>query len=123
MPFNKDNAVKHIISAVEPSSTGNCAKHTRLAIEAGGVIITRSQKAKDYGGSLIKAGFKELLSTTINYEKGDVVVIDGFAGNDNGHMAMYDGSVWISDFMQNGLYPGSGYRTHKPSFIIYRYSD
>jgi hypothetical protein len=27
---------------------------------------------------------------------------------------------WISDFVQNGMYPGPGYRCMHPAFKIYR---
>ncbi len=27
------------------------------------------------------------------------------------------------DFRQSGIWPGSGYRLHKPSYIIYRYPN
>ena len=56
------------------------------------------------------------------YEAGDVVVIQPAMGHLHGHMAMYNGKIWISDFkQQNGLYPGEAYRKEKPVFKIYRY--
>jgi hypothetical protein len=33
---------------------------------------------------------------------------------------MYDGSVWRSDFVQNDMWAGPGYRKNKPSHEIYR---
>ena len=56
------------------------------------------------------------------FEKGDVVVIQGIPGHPHGHMAMYDGSIWISDFRQPDLYPGTAYRVARPSYKIYRYA-
>ncbi len=41
-----------------------------------------------------------------------------------GHAAIYDGSFWYSDFKQThsaSPYPGSEYRSVKPSYKIYRY--
>ncbi|KHG49778.1 hypothetical protein T636_A1500 [Enterobacter hormaechei subsp. xiangfangensis] len=35
-------------------------------------------------------------------------------------MTMYDGTQWISDFVQKSMYPGPGYRKMQPSFKIYR---
>ena len=55
------------------------------------------------------------------YKKGDVAVMQGFTSSPAGHMQMFDGSVWISDFKQNGFWAGPGYRTHKPAFKIYRH--
>jgi len=45
-------------------------------------------------------------------------------GHPSGHMAMFDGDLWVSDFEQlHGLYPGPGYRKIKPHFKIYRYGS
>lgn len=38
-----------------------------------------------------------------------------------GHIAGYDGKDWISDFVQNGFWPGKAYRTERPDYVIYRY--
>ncbi len=54
-------------------------------------------------------------------EKGDVAVIQPYSGGDpNGHIAMYDGTQWVSDFAQRDLWGGPGYRKHKPDCVIYR---
>ncbi len=66
-------------------------------------------------------------------EKGDVMVIDGFEdvkddkgavkykGSAHGHIQMWNGSQWVSDFSQGtGTYPGPGYRAAKPSTQVYR---
>ena len=119
MAWNLDKAVEHLRKHAQPKSTGNCAHYTREAIEAGGVVLVRHGSAKDYGISLLHAGFREAI--TNQYVKGDVVIIQGFQGHPHGHMAMYDGSKWISDFVQSGLYPGPAYREKKPSYKIYRY--
>jgi hypothetical protein len=63
---------------------------------------------------------------------GDIAIIDGFRKGAaegikkdhlDGHMAMYDGTDWISDFKQPGktAYPGSDYERAKPKIVIYRY--
>ncbi|MEP8890529.1 hypothetical protein, partial [Enterobacter roggenkampii] len=95
-------------------------KFTRLAILAGGVKVANTDYAKDYGVELLRAGFSELPpgSTLI---AGDVAVIQPYpGGNGIGHMTMYDGTQWISDFVQKSMYPGPGYRKMQPSFKIYR---
>jgi len=117
MSFDIERAVQHAKQFAKPQSIHKCAKFTREAIAAGGISLAQTLKAKDYGTSLQQAGF-HTVSTT---RKGDVVVIQGYPGNDYGHMAIYDGQNWISDFVQSALYPGPGYRTHKPAYKIYRY--
>lgn len=68
------------------------------------------------------AGFSELMvCCPLSYVAGDVVVIDGIPSSPDGHMAMYNGTEWVSDFVQRDLYPGPRYRTSQPSYKVYRY--
>lgn len=120
MSWNKDVAVSYLRSHALGHSHSECAKFTRLAILAGGVKVPNTDYAKDYGAELLRAGFRELPpgSTLI---AGDVAVIQPYpGGNGIGHMTMYDGTQWISDFVQKSMCPGPGYRKMQPSFKIYR---
>ena len=124
MPWNIATAIAHLKTHAKDKSMGKCASHTREAIEAGGLVLPRTKEAKDYGTKLLATGFTELDSArTTSYQQGDVVIIQGFTENPHGHMAMFDGTKWISDFVQSGLYPGSGYRQNKPTYKIYRFAN
>ncbi|WP_431765460.1 CHAP domain-containing protein [Paraburkholderia sp.] len=112
-------AVAHLRDNAEAGSTANCAKYVRRAIEAGGITLTHTASARNYGGPLTAAGFHEVLSGAP--WKGDVVVIQPITGHPDGHMAMYDGQIWISDFKQyHGFYPSQAYRNIHPPYKIYR---
>jgi hypothetical protein len=63
----------------------------------------------------------------------NIAVIDGFddvkddngktshKGSQHGHLEMWDGDKWVSDFEQtDDIYPGPGYRAAKPDVTIYR---
>lgn len=118
--WNKDAAIEYLNEHAETLSGGCCAQYVREAIEAGGVQIRRQRLAKDYGVSLEAAGFDALESSMPN--DGDIAIIEAIADHPSGHMAMYNGTMWISDFKQlHGLYPGQDYRRLKPPFKIYRY--
>jgi hypothetical protein len=119
--WNKEKAIEYLNSHANSASLGRCAQYTRKAIEAGGVTLIQHLSAKDYGPSLIQVGFYALDFDPTVYEAGDVVIIGTFTGNAHGHMAMFNGEVWVSDFKQRELYPGPGFRRHKPSYTIYRY--
>lgn len=121
--WDKDAAIKHLNANARNSSAGLCGRYTREAIEAGGLTLTRQTSAKDYGASLILAGFQPILMCLSAYERGDVVIIEGFSGSTDGHMAMFNGEQWVSDFKQRDLYPGPGYRSSRPKFTIYRYGE
>ena len=103
-------------------SLGQCARHVREAVEAGGVMLMHHTSAKDYGPSLIRGGFTALPGTPVQgFKVGDVAVIQAIPGHPHGHMAMFDGTRWVSDFVQeHGLYPGPGYRVQKPPYTVYR---
>lgn len=120
MNWNKDVAISHLRSRALGHSHNECATFTREAITAGGIRLERTLNAKDYGPALLRAGFREVPpgSTLLS---GDVAVIQPYpGGNPSGHMTMYDGTQWISDFRQRSMYPGPGYRAAQPAFKIYR---
>lgn len=120
MGWNKDAATDYIVKHALPQSHSDCAKYTRRAISAGGINLTRTDYAKDYGDSLLKAGFVALPQSATP-EKGDVAIIQPYkGGNGIGHMTMFDGKTWYSDFKQRDMYPGPKYRQFRPPYVIYR---
>ncbi|WP_205965188.1 CHAP domain-containing protein [Paraburkholderia flava] len=119
--WNKDAAVNHLRSHAEPVSHGWCARYVREAIAAGGVEVMQTAAARDYGPPLMSAGFYRVLSPAYPI-KGDVVVIQPIPHHPYGHMAMFDGNIWISDFKQyHGFYPSQSYRDIAPPFQMYRH--
>jgi hypothetical protein len=115
-----DAAVKKLDARAQDKSLGRCAEYVRVAIEAGGVTLVRHTSAKDYGDSLLGVGFSTV-SDGLS-KAGDVAIIQPIAGHPHGHMAMFDGRIWVSDFKQyRGYYPGPGYRKIKPPVSFYRY--
>ena len=122
--FDIDAAVYELDANAEASSTGKCATYVRKAIEAGGIKLGRpnSGSAKDYGTYLEDSGFFPVDNTNYSPLKGDVRVIQNYPkGSIHGHIDMYNGTQWVSDFFQNGFWPGQGYREHRPSYTIYRW--
>lgn len=122
MRWDVNKAVNHLINHAEPHSISKCGTYTRQAIEAGGLKLIRTGSAKNYGPSLVKAGFTEYSSIPPGgYVAGDVAVIQPAKnGSPDGHMQMYSGNRWISDFVQRDFWPGAKYRASTPSFKIYR---
>lgn len=113
-------AVRYLQWNAEDASQGNCARHVREAVERGGIRLSRTADAKDYGYSSRAAGFHEVSAS--NLRPGDVIVIQAIAGHPHGHMAMFDGQIWMSDFRQyRGFYPGESHRRPHPPYKIYRH--
>jgi hypothetical protein len=114
--WDLQKAVQHLTANAESSPVGLCAQYTREAIEAGGVTLKRTNYAKDYGPSLLEVGFQTV--KTAAYQAGDVVIMQNCPGHDYGHMQMYSGSQWISDYKQRDFWP---YTSSRPAFAVYRF--
>ena len=137
--WNINKAIDHLQTFAQPHSTVFCARYVREAIEAGGLTLARHLSAKDYGSSLIAAGFVPLqlklpltspvffdfsLSSDSPFQSGDVAIFEGttlLPGGENGHMQMFDGESWISDFVQPHFSPDPAFSGVKVK--IYRYRD
>ena len=115
-----DAFVKALDNNAQRQSTGLCGRYVGRALAAGGADVG-SHNGKDYGPYLSDAGFSEVPLDGYQPQAGDVSVVQPYpGGNQAGHVAGYDGTNWVSDFPQSGLYPGPGYRLYKPPYTIYR---
>ncbi|MDB4582936.1 RHS repeat-associated core domain-containing protein [Draconibacterium sp.] len=132
--YNIDAAVGYLEANAHASwktAEGQCALYVRIAIGKGGINTNKHPVgAAQYGPYLEKWGFSSVNIINPQYLRGDIAVIQGYpggtAGADGvpyGHMQMYNGSQWISDFKQDNFWPGPGYRKNTPSFIIYRFGN
>ena len=97
-----------------------------LAIQAGGCpTYIHPASAKEYDTFLPKLGFKSIPLTDYRPVKGDIIVIkppQNQSEHEHGHIAMYNGKKWISDFMQRDMYGGSIYRKNGTEYYLFRRS-
>jgi hypothetical protein len=105
-------------------SSHHCAMYCRLGMEAAGLDTgdrPRSGDAGDYGPFLLRHGAQTVPQDSYVPQVGDVVVFDKTGQHPCGHIEMYDGQHWISDFKQHSFSP---YRDAActPPFTIYRLS-
>ena len=116
--LNLDKMVDTARSNAEAKSRGQCARYCRMALEAGGADTTGHPiAAKDYGPILERNGFIAVSSDRYIPKSGDVVVSSGNKTHEYGHIAIYNGSAWYSDFKQRSKSP---YRGDAPRHIHYR---
>jgi hypothetical protein len=111
--------------ALPPFGNSVCAKHVRLALEAGGANTSgHPALAREWGPTLLKIGFHLVPiddPDTYPFRKGDVMVMEPYqGGNPAGHIAGFDGKNWISDFVQRDYWCGPGYRKERPGNVVYR---
>jgi hypothetical protein len=133
------------------TSQGKCAQYVREALEAIGFKINRPYSvyngpniykykngaktliwkhgesysmAKDYGPSLMGAGFSEI-TPDVDYkpQDGDIRVFPSPNGNHPaGHIDIWDGQNWVSDFVEWNKIPGTPYKKdyNNYNYRIYR---
>jgi hypothetical protein len=128
--FDKQKFGKHLRdNALPPYGKGRCAEYVRKAMEAAGLQTGgRPNWAKNYGTFLVSAGFSEIFKdqhapdAPAGYtpQAGDIVVLDGTSKSKEGHIEGYDGTNWISDFVQKDMWAGPSWRSEKASYAIYR---
>ncbi len=82
-------------------SAHKCATAIQLTMAAGGLDVSgRPSEAGNYGPFLLKNGWVRLPNNT-SFQKGDVCVTKGLGTKGYGHISMYNGQNWVSDFIQN----------------------
>jgi hypothetical protein len=115
-----ENAYSHYIKG----KCGHCALHVRQALQAGGINTAHHPVfAKNYGPYLMGWGFENISPTDYTPFPGDIRVWQSYpGGNPAGHIDMFNGSNWGSDFIENGVFPGRGYSIY-PNYQIFRWPD
>lgn len=122
--FNIDKATAHLTEHGREKSIHCCAWYTMRALQAGGcpAIILPAQWYQ-YFMPLVQ--FEELKQVNYHPMAGDVVVFERPSWKNWskisqwwGHVAMYNGKQWISDFKQKNMNP---YRRDVPC-RIFRYN-
>ncbi|HEY0778279.1 MAG TPA: hypothetical protein VGD56_09960, partial [Gemmatirosa sp.] len=87
-------------------SQEKCAHYVREGLEAGGFDSTgRPIAAGDYGPFLTSRGAAAVPRDGYTPEMGDIVVFPKSARHIWGHIAVFDGGQWISDFKQRRMSP------------------
>lgn len=110
--YSNEKAVEYLTSHAEKHSARLCALYVRRAIGAGGCpTFLQPRSACDYDKFLPDLGFTEVEAKGYEPQAGDIVVFSAVNGHKHGHICMYDGNQWVSDFKQKSMYSASAYRT------------
>jgi len=120
--LNREKLVSWMDAHALAYSSHHCALFCRLGMEAAGMNTAdrpRSGNAGDYGPFLLRHGAHVVPLNLYTPQVGDTVIFDKTAQHPNGHMEIFDGHHWVSDFTQRRFSP---YRdaASTPSFTIYR---
>ena len=119
--YSIDLAVEYLINNALAKSQGKCALYVRKSINAGGIIGISGNATEYYDtNKLIDVGFTNIGNDIdeIVIKRGDIVAFSSVKGHPYGHIAMYDGSQWISDFKQKSFWVATQYSTEKKYYVF-----
>lgn len=104
-------AARAAARAAHGRSLGRCALYVRKALQSAGYKFTPQPSAYMYAtkGILSGAGFTKISNHNYVPQVGDVAVFNRSGKHPHGHIQIYDGNQWVSDFRQNKFSP---YTTH-----------
>ncbi len=108
--YNRRNpavvAAKRASRRAHSRSRGLCAKYVRKALQSAGYKFKPNPSAYQYAsrGTLRKAGFTRI-SNRSKPRVGDVVVVNRSRRHPHGHISIFDGRNWVSDFRQKKSNP------------------
>ena len=121
--YSNDKAVAYIDSHAGPKSKKSCAGYVMRGLWHGGCPISSAVlPAYGYARILPQVGFKEIPTENYIPKKGDVSVLPHNNNHPYGHIAVYDGKQWVSDFRQSNLLCSKTYRTIG-KYQIFRIED
>lgn len=121
--WDLDVLCSHAISNAKPKSTSKCALFVRRALEAAQLKTWFSGglgDAKQMPARLVKMGWKSVGENLKSFKKGDIIVFQKTttpAGKKAGHVQIYTGKVFVSDFVQPNVQPVNG---HNLPYTVYR---
>ncbi|MBK9071083.1 MAG: hypothetical protein IPL79_08800 [Myxococcales bacterium] len=122
--FDIANAVNRLNANAKAESLGRCGTYVRLALQAGGVDVSGHPVAgANYGPFLLARDFVRISGD--DFVAGDIAVMRAFRGRRKnhpyGHVQMFNGEQWVSDFRQCNFWPGPDYRESQPPYAVYRF--
>jgi hypothetical protein len=119
--YSNDKAVDYISRHAETKSKGSCAGYVMRGFWHGGCPVGLVP-AYGYGKILPLMGFQEVQTKDYTPRKGDVSVLPQNNSHVFGHIAVYNGKQWVSDFRQNNMLCSKAYRDNG-KFQIFRITD
>ena len=117
--WNPEVAASYATNNAESKSVGLCGLYVRKAIIAGGIPLYWGGNAWSYKYTLPILGF-ERINKDEKLIIGDIAVFQPIGGRKFGHIAMWNGKQWISDFKQKSIILHSDYKKEECEFEIFR---
>ena len=117
--WNGEEAAKYATENALKKSVGLCAMYVRKAMIAGGISLYQGGNAWHYKYLLPILGFKEI-DKKEEKRVGDIVVFQPIGKRRFGHIAIWNGKQWVSDFKQRSIIVHSEYTKKECEYAIFR---
>lgn len=118
--YDVQTVVNYLTLNAESRSKNCCAWYVMRAMHKGGCPIY-ILPAYGYSWLLPQFGFVEVDNNLYKPKEGDVAVFPAVKGHVWGHIQMWNGKQWVSDFKQKGFYAAGGYVNSK--YKIFRRTE
>jgi len=119
--YNHREAVEYITLNAEKKPKGLCSRYVRKTLIADGLPAYLRGSACCYDKFLPLYGFREIDVPSV-YRKGDIVVFPSVKNHRHGHIAMWNGRQWVSDFKQRNIIVNNAYRGVAFKVLRHKYS-
>ena len=116
--LDKEKAAAYVTKNAEVKSRTWCAWYVMRALQEGGCPIYLLP-AYGYSWLLPRMDFVEVSKENYVPQKGDLIVFPAIGKHIWGHIQMWNGNQWVSDFRQKNMIPAKAY--HKTKWQIFRY--
>ncbi|MGL4574297.1 MAG: hypothetical protein ACRCV9_05855 [Burkholderiaceae bacterium] len=130
MKFDTHKATNFALANAWPKydveTCGNCGLAVRKAINAGG-ILGKFGHGFQFATSLPTAGFQRIPLAGYKPELGDIAVFGRTSRLPHGHVQIWCGAQWVSDYVQRGIgdhggiYPSKTWL--KSELTVWRHSN
>ena len=123
--YDIEKAVEHLNKQAKSKSIERCALYVRQAINAGGIFGLNGHAMTYYNEKKLEiAGFTKIGDdiNSIELKKGDIVAFAAVKGHSYGHIAMWNGEQWVSDFKQKSFWVAPQYEKEK-KYVLYRWIE
>ena len=117
--WNPEKVAVYATENAEVKSVGLCALYVRRAMIAGGIPLYQGGNAWSYKYLLPVIGF-ENVNENEGLMVGDIVVFQPIDGRKFGHIAIWNGKQWVSDFKQRSIIVHSDYRSQDCEYAVFR---
>lgn len=101
-------AARYCRSNALSGSAGKCAAYVRAGFQKAGYVFQTQASAYQYhtNGTMLTMGFVQISGGAVR-QVGDVIILNRNlgAGKPHGHIAIWDGANWVSDFVQRSWTP------------------